>query len=72
MVPGLLDELRLCAVRAGVTIVDGGLLWRDLELCETGIPLEEMYNPLGRVVSVQEASTVTPHKLPNAVIGAAK
>lgn len=69
MVPGLLDKLRLWPVRAGVAIVDGGLLWRDLKLCETGISLEEGRNPLGRVVSRQKASTATPHKLPNAVIG---
>ena len=56
-------------MRAGVAIVDGGLLRRDLKLCETGISLERVCNPLGRVVSNQEA-TVTPHKLPNAVIDA--
>ena len=56
-------------MRAGVAIVDGGLLRRDLKLCETGISLERVCNPLGRVVSSLE-TTVTPHKLPNAVIGA--
>lgn len=71
MVPGVLDKLRLWPVRAGVAIVEGGLLRRDLKLCETGISLERMCNPLGRVVLSQlEEATVTPHKLPNAVIEA--
>ena len=71
MVPGVLEKLRLWPVRAGVAIVDGGLLRRDLMLCETGISLEDVCNPLGRVVaSTSEEATVTPHKLPNAVIGA--
>ena len=58
MVPGLLDKLRLWPVRAGVANVDGGLLRRDLKLCETGISLE-VCNPLGRVVSSQEATVRT-------------
>jgi hypothetical protein len=49
MVPGVLDKLRLWPVRAGVATADGGLLRRDLKLCETGIS-GGVCNPLGRVV----------------------
>ena len=50
MVPGVLDKLRLWPVRAGVATADGGLFRRDLKLCDTGISLEKVCSPLGRVV----------------------